>query len=141
MNSLFKRVTLPLLVVTAACTLTAFLPAPTRAATASFDYCQGVYMGTTNQGVAERVKCTMSGESFWKKVENHANLIGGGDDHYAENTPNVWGPGDRYYPSAPNATYLGHTVSGTYNCWAICYFDSLVGEIPASTGGGDKVTF
>ncbi len=128
MCSLFKRVTVPLLAVAAA----AALCAPTRAATATLDYCQA----DGPKGIDERVECSITNDSEWKHTVYNADLLGGGDDKSITDDPNIWGPGDYYSPSRPYYYVLGVNGGGTYNCWCVCSgadYNNVAWN--ASTGG------
>jgi len=150
-SSLLKRAAVPLLTVAATA-----LCGPTRAATATLDYCQLVQItnqGQTQMAIGERVKCSITDDSRWQSVTYHAQQLGGGNNlSYTPLPPpgsppgtpafDIWGPGDFYQPGRYYATSLGPIQHGTYNCWAVCSGPDYYG-VPwnASTGGNTNITY
>ena len=131
MSSLFNRVTVPLLAVTAA----ALLCAPARAASAAWADCEPDPHGF--KGIAEQVECSStSPDSYWQTAVYNNNRLGGGDDH--QSLPfdvNEFNTGGDYYDPATGYRVFGVAGGGTYNCWCICNGIGVTGAWSVSTGG------
>jgi len=142
LRSLFRRVTIPILAVTA----TAALYAPARAATASYDVIQAD--PDTSTGIRSRVHVNITDSSQWNGAIFHTQLLGGTESYASmryTNLSNVggacYGNGDYYFPSKTTNYYFYIYVNGggTYNNWCICDGGSSGGAWYASTGGTDWV--
>ncbi len=110
-NSLLKRAAVPLLAVAAA----AALCAPVRASVASLDYA-----GPNGpNGIAERVRCTMTGDSTWNTAIFNANSNTSANSH-TDNNFTIYGPGDYYRPSSGYVETVWVPGSNTYDCYCEC---------------------